>query len=77
MLLFSLQFAKELLVGLNSSVEDSLFVFSPHIPHCDNWLSEALFFYSMQFFLHLELSRGTIIAAKTGQVVKDLKLEVK
>ena len=28
-------------------------------------------------FLHLELARGTTIAAKIGQAVVDLKLEVK
>ena len=40
-------------------------------------LCEAVFCDSRPFFLRLELLRGTTIAAKFGQVVVDLKLEVK
>ena len=40
-------------------------------------LSEALFLRLKDVFLRLELSRGTTIAAETGQAVVGLKLEVK
>ena len=50
---------------------------SPHFPDSVILLSEALFFDSRPFFLRLELLRGTTVAAKFGQVVVDLKLEVK
>ena len=63
-------------VGLNSPVEDSPFVLSPHIPDCV-MLREALFCDSRPFFFATRLSRGTTIAVKIGQVVVDLKLEVK
>ena len=70
--------AEELSVGLNSPVEDSPFLLSPHIADCVILLSEALFLrLKAVFYLRLELSRGTTIAAKFGQVVVDLKLEVK
>ena len=45
-------------VGLNSPVEDSPFVLSPHIPDSVILLSEALFCDSRPLFLRLELSRG-------------------
>ena len=40
-------------------------------------LSQAVFLRLKAVFLRLELLRGTTIAAKFGQVVLDLKLEVK
>ena len=72
-----LRTAEELSVGLNSPVEDSPFVLSPHIPDSVILLSEAGFLRLEAIFLRLELLRGTTIAAKFGQVVVDLKLEVK
>ena len=69
--------SEELSVGLNSPVEDSPIVLSPHIPDSVILLSEAVFLRLKAVFLRLELSRGTTIAAKFGQVVVDLKLEVK
>ena len=58
-----LRIAEELSVGLNSPVEDSPFVLSPHIPD------------SPELFLRLEVSFGTTIA--TGQALVDLRLAVK
>ena len=72
-----LRIAEELSVGLNSPVGDTQFVLSPQIPDCVILLSEALFRASRPFFFHLQLSRGTTIAAEIGQAVVDLKLEVK
>ena len=73
-----LRIAEELSVGLNSPVEDSPFILSPHIPDSVILLSEPLFLrVKIVFFLHLELARGTTIAAEIGQDVVDLKLEAK
>ena len=68
--------AEELSIDLNSPVEDSPFVLSPHIPDCVILLSEALFCNSRPF-LRLEFSRGTTIAAEVDQAEVDLKLDVK
>ena len=69
--------AEEISVGLNSPVEDSPFVLSPHIPDSVILLSDAVFLRLKAVFLRLELLRGTTIAAKFCQVVIDLKLEIK
>ena len=66
--------------GFCSLSKHSPFFLFPHIP--DSRLSyyvELSSFFATQgrFFLRLELSRGTTIAAEIGQTVVDLKLEVK
>ena len=48
-------------------------VLSPHNPDCVFLLNEALSRNSKPFFFRPELSRGTTIAAKFGQVLLDLK----
>ena len=62
-LFFLLRTAEDLSIGLNSPVEDSQFVLSPHIQGFVILLSEALFLRLKAVFLRLELSRGTTIAA--------------
>ena len=71
-----LRITEELSVGLKSPGEDSPFVLSPHIQDC-YFVKRSSFFATQGRFLRLELSRGTTIAAETGQAVVGLKLEVK
>ena len=50
------------------------FCLSPHIPDCVSLLNEALFSRLKAVLLRLELSRGTTIAAETGQSVVESTL---
>ena len=72
-----LRIAEEASVGLDSPVDDSLFLLYPQIPDCAILLSESYPHIPDFVILELEFSLGTSIAVKIGQAVVDLKLEVK
>ena len=72
-----LRLAEELSVVLNSPVETSPFLLSPHIPDRDILLGEAFFVVQRRFFFLLDVSLGSTNVAEIGQVVVVLTLEVK